>query len=403
MKKLRMTLATSMLLFLTAIVLQSCLDDWDDKYDTLFAVGTVKVIEGKDYYFSLDEGSKLYPSDTTYVHDYAVTDGQRAFIYFRELEEKLPGYEYNAQIKHIENILTKDIYSMPAEKADSIGDDNINATDLWITGEYLNIKYQFYHSNNEDKKHMLNLVINEASTGENDKPDYVNLEFRHNAYNDSQLTLGTGLASFKLDNIAEQLKEKKGLNIRVKSLYDGERFMTLIPDNMEQIKAHIAVSLDGHTATPDYELDWMPREVKELAAREYAAASCLLMGVNTYNYIFEHWGGWPHKSKRSFVVSHYDTNVTPDCGVEFLTEEPLQRIYELKQETDMLVVGGGKLLTSLIKAGLLDSLTIYTVPVMTGKGIGFIGETFGSHWKLSESRVLDNGVVCSTYLFGGSV
>ena len=36
MKKLRMTLATSMLLFLTAIVLQSCLDDWDDKYDTLF-------------------------------------------------------------------------------------------------------------------------------------------------------------------------------------------------------------------------------------------------------------------------------------------------------------------------------------------------------------------------------
>lgn len=36
---------------------------------------------------------------------------------------------------------------------------------------------------------MLNLVINEASTGENDKPDYVNLEFRHNAYNDSQLTL----------------------------------------------------------------------------------------------------------------------------------------------------------------------------------------------------------------------
>lgn len=81
--------------------------------------------------------------------------------------------------------------------------------------------------NNEDKKHMLNLVINEASTGENDKPDYVNLEFRHNAYNDSQLTLGTGLASFKLDNIAEQLKEKKGLNIRVKSLYDGERFMTI--------------------------------------------------------------------------------------------------------------------------------------------------------------------------------
>ena len=170
---------------------------------------------------------------------------------------------------------------------------------------------------------------------------------------------------------------------------------------MEQIKAHIAVSLDGHTATPDYELDWMPREVKELAAREHAAASCLLMGANTYNYIFEHWGGWPHKSKRSFVVSHYDTNVTPDCGVEFLTEEPLQRVYELKQETDMLVVGGGKLLTSLIKAGLLDSLTIYTVPVMAGKGIGFFGGKTGPPWEASGRRGGGKGGGWSTYPFGG--
>ena len=125
MKKLRMTLAASMLLFLTAIVLQSCLDDWDDKYDTLFAVGTVKVIEGKDYYFSLDEGSKLYPSDTTYVHDYAVIDGQRLSSTSANWKRNFQANEYNAQIKHIENILTKDIYSMPAEKADSIGDDNI--------------------------------------------------------------------------------------------------------------------------------------------------------------------------------------------------------------------------------------------------------------------------------------
>ena len=38
---------------------------------------------------------------------------------------------------------------------------------------------------------------------------------------------------------------------------------------------------------------------------------------------------------------------------------------------------------------------------MVGKGIGFIGETFGSQWKLSESGMLDGGVVRSTYLFEG--
>ena len=163
---------------------------------------------------------------------------------------------------------------------------------------------------------------------------------------------------------------------------------------MKQVKAHIAVSLDGHTATLDNELDWLPGEVKAIVGKHCLEADCLLMGANTYTYIFEHWGGWPYKSQRSFVVSHHNTNLTPDCGVEFLTEEPLRKVYELKQTHDILVV-------ALVKAGMLDSLTIYTIPVMVGKGIGFIGETFGSKWKLLESEMLDGGVVRLTYLFEG--
>ena len=83
---------------------------------------------------------------------------------------------------------------------------------------------------------------------------------------------------------------------------------------MKQAKAHIAVSLDGFIATLDNELEWLPGEVKMLMGKQYATASCLLMGANTYNYIFEHWGGWPYKSQRSFVVSHHDANVTPGCA-----------------------------------------------------------------------------------------
>ena len=60
---------------------------------------------------------------------------------------------------------------------------------------------------------------------------------------------------------------------------------------MKQIKAHIAVSLDGHTATLDKELDWLPGEVKAIVGKHCSEADCLLMGANTYNYIFEHWGG----------------------------------------------------------------------------------------------------------------
>ena len=38
---------------------------------------------------------------------------------------------------------------------------------------------------------------------------------------------------------------------------------------MKQIKSYIAVSLDGFIAPPDKELDWIPRNVKELIYKEY--------------------------------------------------------------------------------------------------------------------------------------
>lgn len=41
---------------------------------------------------------------------------------------------------------------MPAEKEDSIGDDKINITQMWLTRkDYLNIECQFMHSENPDK------------------------------------------------------------------------------------------------------------------------------------------------------------------------------------------------------------------------------------------------------------
>lgn len=227
MKKFRMTLITLLLTLVTMPLLQSCLDDWDDSERPLLAIGTVRIIDGNDYYFALDEGTKMFPGDTAYVNNYALIEGQRAFVNFYLMDEKIDGYDYNAQIYHIENILTKDIYSMPAEKADSIGDDRINATNLWITGDYLNIQYQLYHSNNENKKHMLNLVINEDSDGKNDKEGYITLEFRQNAYGDEPSSRGNGIVSFKLDKIADQMAGKQGLNIRVKTLYDGERYYTV--------------------------------------------------------------------------------------------------------------------------------------------------------------------------------
>ena len=95
---------------------------------------------------------------------------------------------------------------------------------------------------------------------------------------------------------------------------------------MKHLKTCIAVSLDGFIARKDNDLDWMLENVKKEISAAYEQPGIFLAGVNTYNMIFKRWGGWPYKSKKTFVVSHYDTNVTKKENVTFLTDIPLRAI-----------------------------------------------------------------------------
>lgn len=238
MEKLRYHLVTLILAALTMPVLQSCLDDGSSSYpyensnsNTLFTIGTLEIIDGRDYFFSLDDGEKMYPSDTTNIHDYELVDGQRVFIQFLPLTESKPGYEYNVKLIQLENILTKNVIPLTEETADSIGNDRINVTALWVTGKYLNIEHQFYHSGNPEIKHMLNMVVNETPDAPVQEEGYLNLEFRHNAYDDEPRKAGWGIVSFRLDGIEKQLEGKKGVKILVNSIYDGKRTYTVELNN----------------------------------------------------------------------------------------------------------------------------------------------------------------------------
>lgn len=222
MKELKIiALAVTVLTFST--FLQSCLDD-DEPSDSL-VISTIKVpVEGgKEYYFNLDDGSKMYPGDTRYLTPFELIDGQRAFILFKELDEKIAGYDYNVEVKKVEPILTKDIINLTTENIEEIGDDRINATHMWIAQGYLTIEFQYLGTHTKDKMHFLNLVINKTLT-EKEDDEYIYLEFRHNAEDDTPDRPGEGYVSFKLKEIEPLLEGKKGLKIRVNTIYNGEKF-----------------------------------------------------------------------------------------------------------------------------------------------------------------------------------
>ena len=111
---------------------------------------------------------------------------------------------------------------------------------------------------------------------------------------------------------------------------------------MGQIKSFIALSLDGFIASVDGELDWIPQSVRAIPKSLFENASCLLVGANTYDYLFEHLDGQVYKTKPIYVVSHSDYNILPNSNISFLTEKPLDAIRRLKQHYEILVIGSGK-------------------------------------------------------------
>ena len=136
---------------------------------------------------------------------------------------KYSGIPNNSKEKQILKEL--DSYENTEEK---IGDDKINTTDMRINkdNKYLTIEYQYYGTHSADKKHFLNLVIPKAEAAPttedgSGKDEYINLEFRHNSEGDYPQTLGEGYVSFKLDKIKDRMEGKKGLRIRVNTLYSG--------------------------------------------------------------------------------------------------------------------------------------------------------------------------------------
>lgn len=155
---------------------------------------------------------------------------------------------------------------------------------------------------------------------------------------------------------------------------------------MSEIKAHVAISLDGYIAYTDGETNWIPGELAKEMSGIYIASELLLVGSNTYNAIFEQSGYWPYKN--TYVVSHYDSSALASENLQFLFDDPMNRINEIKQEAtgDILVIGGGNLITSLLNNGLVDELHLYIVPILLGDGIRFLGKTYDVNVKSSKTE-----------------
>lgn len=219
---------------LISLTLPSCLKD-DNSYslgDMWVAIATVVPQSDHSYYLRLDNGDTLWPAATNYPNYEPKTD-QRAFINFTILSDSAQGFAHYIKVNAIHNILTKPIAKNLGDENDSVyGTHPVSIPskdNIWVGDGYLNV--YFITNWGGTKAHFVNLIQTDI-----DKNPY-ELEFRHNAYDDPEITSGASRVAFNLSSLPDTKGETVDLIIKVKT-FDSDKTYTL-KYNTEKTKLSI--------------------------------------------------------------------------------------------------------------------------------------------------------------------
>ncbi|MFA9389774.1 MAG: NigD-like C-terminal domain-containing protein [Prolixibacteraceae bacterium] len=202
------------LFILGSFLLNSCAkeDEYFSLNDVWLSLGMVKTDTnlGYDYVVFCDNQDTLLPISSDVPSFHAVNE-QRVLINYSIL-----GYtgasqkKFYIKVNNLQEVLFKDIIELSTQNTDSLGHDSITILNLWVVNDLMNIEYQYQGG---ITKHFINLAYTTNDSGELNQP--IELEFRHNANNESAKVLFNGIVSFRLN--ALQLEGQDSINYVVKS------------------------------------------------------------------------------------------------------------------------------------------------------------------------------------------
>ena len=164
-----------------------------------------------------------------------------------------------------------------------------------------------------------------------------------------------------------------------------------------KVRAGITISLDGYVAGPNdgpgrglgdggerlhhwvfggpwtYDDDSggeASGEDREFMDRSQANVGAVIGGRNTYE-AGEAWGGTNPFPVPFFIVTHRTEDAPPpDTGFEFVDglDEAIERAAAAAGRKDVFVMGGADLIRQVLRAGVVEELSISIAPVVLGSG-----------------------------------
>lgn len=146
-----------------------------------------------------------------------------------------------------------------------------------------------------------------------------------------------------------------------------------------KVSVYIATSLDGFIARTNGDLDWLASD--EIKDEDYgyeefiSTIDTIILGRQSFEKVLS-FGDWPYGGKRVVVLSRGRLTIPGELkGQVEVSSAPLQELMRRLEETGArhLYVDGGKTIQSFLSAGLVQELTITTIPRLIGEGIPLFG------------------------------
>jgi dihydrofolate reductase len=186
---------------------------------------------------------------------------------------------------------------------------------------------------------------------------------------------------------------------------------------MTDIQVFMSVSLDGvmqAPARPDEDTrggfsraGWATKYADPVMWEGMGRAGSLLFGRRTYE---DFYGAWPKRSDNPFtpvlnasqkyVVSRTLVEPLPWEKSTLLRGDAVAAVAGLKEklDQDVMILGSGELVRSLMGSDLIDAYTLLIHPVVLGEGQRLFGDGGSpAELELVGSETTGTGVVIATY------
>lgn len=174
---------------------------------------------------------------------------------------------------------------------------------------------------------------------------------------------------------------------------------------MATIKAVENVTLDGVMESPE---SWAPPYQDEVLGQrmgqDMARPGALLFGRRTYDEFVRAWGGRDDnpftpvlEARNKYVVSSTLSEPLPWQNSTLVTGD-LAELKRTAPEEELVVLGSGELVRSLLREGLVDGLLLTVFPLAIGSGTRLF-EDGGprTEFELRESVTTTTGATIAAY------